>query len=208
MDPSWLDWAKRLQAIGQNGLTYNDNGFDVERYEAVRQVAAEIMAAGFGRPVEAIRGLFETQSGYATPKVDVRAVVIRDNRLLLVKETEDGRWTLPGGWADVCETPGTAVAREVREEAGYDVQVKKLLAVLDRSKHPHAPPFPFHVYKMFFRCEIVGDRQVRALGGETAGADWFAEDALPELSVSRVTAGQVARVFEHHRHPDWPTDFD
>lgn len=206
MDPRWLDWAKRLQAIGQNGLTYNQNPFDIERYEAIRELAAEIMTAGYDCPIEHVRGVLKAQMGYATPKVDVRAVVIVDGQVLLVREKEDGCWTLPGGWADVCESPSEAVVREVREEAGYEATVSKLLAVYDRSKHGHEPPFPFHIYKMFFRCEITSGQSV--LNGETSEAKFFPEDGLPELSISRVTPGQIRRMFEHADDPDLPTDFD
>lgn len=206
MDPRWLDWAKRLAAISQNGLTYNDNPFDIERYQAVGEVAAEIMAAGFDVPPERVRDAFKAQSGYATPKVDVRGVVVVDGRMLLVREKEDGCWTLPGGWADVCESPSEAVAREIREEAGYEVAVRSLLGVYDRSKHPHVPPFPFHVYKLFFRCEIVGEQS--SLSGETSEARFFPQDGLPELSISRVTPQQIQRFFELDREPNRPADFD
>jgi ADP-ribose pyrophosphatase YjhB (NUDIX family) len=206
MEANWIDWAKRLNAIAQNGLTFAQNSFDVERYEAVRRIAAEILAAGSDVDVPHVLDLLSHDAGYATPKVDVRAAIFRDDALLLVKERDDGRWTLPGGWADVGEAPGENVAREVAEECGYQVHVVKLLAVYDRSQHPHEPPFPFHVYKLFFRCDIVGGEG--ALHYETSDAAFFRSGALPPLSLTRVTPDEIDRMFEHHRHPDWPTDFD
>jgi ADP-ribose pyrophosphatase YjhB (NUDIX family) len=204
--PPWLDWTKRLQAIAQNGLTYARDPFDMERYTAVREVAAEMLAAGSGAEIAVIRDLIGRDTGHATPKVDLRGVVFRDSELLLVRERSDGRWTLPGGWADPCESPSEGVAREVFEESGFRVRPGKLLAVYDRSRHPHQPPFPFHIYKMFILCEIEGGEAATSI--ETAEVAFFAEAHLPELSITRVTPGQVRRMFEHHRSPGLPVDLD
>lgn len=206
MDPQWLDWAKRLQAIAQIGLTYNENPYDVERYEAARQIAAEIMAGGAPGLARQFGDLFRRQDGYATPRVDVRGVVFKDDAVLLVKEHEDGRWTLPGGWADVGQSGAESVVREIYEESGYRTRALKLLAVYDRARHPHEPPFPFHIYKMFFLCELIGGEPT--LSHETDAIGFFHEDELPELSISRLTLGQLRRMFAHHRNPGWPTDFD
>jgi ADP-ribose pyrophosphatase YjhB (NUDIX family) len=205
MEPTWLGWARRLQAIAQSGLAYSPSQYDLERYEAVRQIAAEMMADGSASALAPIRDLFASQAGYATPKVDVRGAVFREDRILLVEEREDGGWTLPGGWADVGESPAEATVREVREESGYQTRALKLLAVYDRNRHGH-PPIPFHAYKLFFQCELIGGGP--ASSNETAGVDWFGEDSLPPLSTSRVTAAQIHRFFEHYQNPHWPTDFD
>jgi ADP-ribose pyrophosphatase YjhB (NUDIX family) len=205
MTPAWLDWTKRLQAIAQTGLTYADDQYDIERYEQIRDIAAEIAAAHSDAEFEHIRSLFADQAGYATPKVDVRGAVFRDNTILLVKERSDGGWTLPGGWADVGDSPGNAVVREIAEESGYLTRVVKLLAFYDRNKHGH-PPYPFHAYKIFFLCELIGG--AAATSGETEAVGFFREDALPELSLPRVMPAQIARLFAHYRHPEWPTDFD
>jgi ADP-ribose pyrophosphatase YjhB (NUDIX family) len=193
-------------AIAQNGLTYAENHFDKERYEQVRQVAAEMMAEQADTDYRKVLDLFSGEIGYATPKVDVRGVVFRDNRILLVKEREDGRWTLPGGWADVNESPREAVVREVMEESGYHTRAGKLLAVWDRAKHPHTPPFPYHIYKIFVLCELIGGEATAS--PETEQVGFFPEDELPDLSISRVTPGQIARLFEHYRRADLQTDFD
>ena len=145
------------------------------------------------------------QAGYATPKVDVRGVVFRDEKILLVKERRDGRWTLPGGWADVNDSPGEATVREVYEESGYSTRAIKLLACYDRHKHGH-PPFAFHIYKLFFQCELLGGKPTNSI--ETEDVGWFSENEIPPLSLPRVTPEQIARFFEHHNHPNWPTDFD
>jgi ADP-ribose pyrophosphatase YjhB (NUDIX family) len=207
VEPEWLRWARELQAIAQIGLTYaTENHFDRERYGRVREIAAEIMAAGGRVEPGAVLDLTSREAGYATPKVDVRGVVFREDRILLVREVADGRWTLPGGWADVNESPGESVVREVREESGFVTRPVKLLAVYDRSKHGHTPLFPFHVYKLFVLCAITGGHP--ATSRETSEVGFFAEDALPELSPSRVTPAQLRRLFEHHRHPEWPPDLD
>jgi ADP-ribose pyrophosphatase YjhB (NUDIX family) len=205
MEPKWLEWAQRLQAIAQNGLTYTQNPFEIERYEHIREIAAEIMAAQSDLYVNHIRDLFADQAGYATPKVDVRGVVFRDNAILLVKERRDGLWTLPGGWADVNDSPGEATVREVYEESGYQTRAVKLLACYDRNKHGH-PHHAFHIYKLFFRCELLGGAPSQSF--ETDGVGFFSEDEIPPLSLPRVTPAQIVRFFEHYRHPEWPTDFD
>jgi len=206
MEPNWLTWAKRLAALAQDGLTYSDNEYEIDRYQQIRQIAAEMMAAGFDLDAKTFLDLFTAEHGYATPKVDVRGAVIRDNKILLVKEKIDGGWTLPGGWADPCQSPSEAVAREVFEESGFEVRVVKLAAVYDRSKHPHLPLMPFHLYKLFFLCEITGGVPTESY--ETTGVEFFAENALPSLSISRTLPFQIARMFEHHRNRALPTDFD
>jgi len=207
MEPQWLKWAKELQAIAQIGLAYSPNNqFDVQRYIRIREIAAEILASYSAVEKNTWLELFHREQGYATPKVDVRGVVFQGDQILLVREVADGGWTLPGGWADVNESPTEAVVREVLEESGYQTRAVKLLAVYDRSKHPHIPLFPYHVYKLFIRCEITGGAAAESI--ETGGAQFFREDEIPELSISRIASAQVARMFEHHRHPAWPTDFD
>ncbi|MBU0494219.1 MAG: NUDIX hydrolase [Chloroflexi bacterium] len=204
-EPRWLEWARGLQAIAQNGLLYTENPFDQERYEAMREIAAEMLAAGSGEEPARIRELFAGETGYATPKVDVRGAVFRDDALLMVRERRNGLWTPPGGWADVNDSPAEAVVREVYEESGYRTRAVKLLALCDRNKHPHTP-HPFHIYKLFFLCELVGGEPASSV--ETDGVAFFGEHELPPLSIGHVTPGQIGRLFEHHRHPNWRTDFD
>ena len=206
MNPQWLVWAQRLQALAQTGMTFTKDPFDMERYDEIRLIAAEMMASGFGtKDMEVLVKMLRVETGYATPKVDVRGAVFRDLKLLLVKEREDGRWTLPGGWADVGDSPSAAVVREVKEESGYEVKVRKLLAVLDRNLHGH-PPIPYHAYKLFFHCDLLGGEP--ATGNETEDVDFFAESKIPPLSLTRVTPAQVSLLFEHMRHPEWSTQFD
>jgi ADP-ribose pyrophosphatase YjhB (NUDIX family) len=206
MEPIWIDWAKRLQAIAQTGLTYAESPYDVERYEEVRHIAAEMVVDRSDVELPRVLDLFSSDTGYATPKVDVRAVIFYNGSILLVRERSDGRWTLPGGWADVCEAPSECVMREAKEETGYDVRATKLLAVYDRSRHPHEPPFPFHVYKMFFLCEIVGGKATR--NDEIDEIGFFTRDVIPPLSLTRVTPQQIDRMFEHQQHPEWSAEFD
>ncbi|MBE0536012.1 MAG: NUDIX hydrolase [Phycisphaerae bacterium] len=206
MDGQWLLWAQRLAALAQSGLTYTENPFEIERYEAVRGIAAEMMEAGGGGAAAGLVEVFRGEKGYATPKIDVRGAVFRDGRILLVKEAIDGLWTLPGGWADVGDSPSEAVGREVVEESGFEVRVAKLCAVWDRSRHAHRPAFPFHIYKMFFLCEITGGAARTSV--ETLGVEFFAEDAIPPLSQGRVLPFQIRRMFEHYRDRSLATDFD
>ncbi len=203
---TWLDWAKELQAISQNGITFARDPFDLKRYERIREIAAEIMAGGSHTSVKRVLDLFSSQSGYATPKVDTRGVVFLTDQILLVRELSDGCWTLPGGWADPLESAAEAVVREVKEESGFDTRAVKLLAVYDRSKHPHEPPMPFHVYKMFILCELIGGAASDSI--ETASAQFFQKNRIPELSRTRITREQISRMFEHLQNPGLPADFD
>jgi len=206
MEPRWLNWAKKLQAIAQNGLTFNKEPYDTERYQAIREIALEIMAQEAKADITQLQNIFSQEVGYATPKVDVRGVVFRDEALLLVKERSDGGWTLPGGWADVGDSPSEAVVREIYEESGYQTQVVKLLAVYDRSKHDH-PPSVYHIYKLFFQCQLLGGSATTSI--ETEDVAFFREDKIPEqLSQGRVTPTQIKRMFEHSRHQEWQTDYD
>jgi ADP-ribose pyrophosphatase YjhB (NUDIX family) len=201
----WLHWARRLQAIAQNGLTYTEGPYDRERYQELHGIAMEMLARSAGTDPAPLARLFVPESGYVTPKVDVRGVVFRDRRILLVREREDGLWTLPGGWADAGYPPSVAVEKEILEESGYVARAVKVLAVLDRELHD-VPPLPWYVYKIFIGCELCGGSPRVEL--ETDGVEFFAEDEIPPLSTGRVTRGQIARMFEHLRGPDLPTDLD
>ncbi len=205
-DLKWLDWAQRIQALAQSGLAYTHNPYDVERYRALQAIAAEIIAAHSDAEPKAVAKVLMREAGYATLKVDIRGVVFdNQGRLLLVKERVDGGWTLPGGWVDVGEPPSHAVEREVWEESGYRVRAVKLLALYDYKRHGHTP-YIFHLYKIFIRCEILGGEPQSSL--ETDGVGFFAEDAIPALSLGRTTPDEIARMFAHYRHPEWPADFD
>lgn len=204
--PRWLDWTRRLQSVAQAGLTYSQNPYDLERYGDVRRVAAEIAAAGSEGDVDAILAFFASERGYPTPKVDVRAAVIVEGRILLVKERDDGGWTVPGGWADVGESAAEATVRETREEAGVEVRPEKVIALYERERRGH-PPHPEFSYKVFFACQVCGVSEPRG-GPETLGAAFFAPGALPPLSSARVTAQEIATAFAHDRDPGLPTEFD
>ena len=207
-EPDWLGWARELQAIAQTGLTFCRDPYDRERYEAIRQIAARIFAARTDAPAERIEALFAGETGYATPKVDVRAAVFDDDdRVLMVRETADGgRWTLPGGWADVNRTAAENVVKEVLEESGFEVEPLKLAAVWDRTKQGHAPHV-FSCCKFFFVCALIGGRATTS--HEISEVGWFLEANIPaNLSLERVLPQQIRRMFAHRRDPSLPTDFD
>ena len=216
--PDWLRWARQIQAIAQTGLTYVKDPFDQQRYEALRALAAEIVAriAGRGEPsarADELAGLFVHGAGYATPKLDVRGAVFREeadgeSAILLVKERSDGGWTLPGGWVDVGESPSYAVEKEVREESGLEVKARKVVALLDRDRQGH-PLYTHHVWKVFLACDVVGGRMHEAGDGiEIDEVGFFRQSQIPPLSLPRVLPSQIERLFAHHRRPDLPTDFD
>jgi ADP-ribose pyrophosphatase YjhB (NUDIX family) len=205
-DPQWLVIARELRAIAQTGLTFTSDRFDRQRYERIRELAASMLAQGTGADYGAVLGLLSEDRGYATPKVDVRGAAFVEGRVLLVREISDGKWTLPGGWADVNQSAAECVVREVFEESGFEASARKLAAVRDYQKSGHPPRNLDSIYKMFFLCDITGGT-ARA-SDETSEAAFFARDELPPLSLGRTTAAQIDRMFHHAEHPDIPTDFD
>jgi ADP-ribose pyrophosphatase YjhB (NUDIX family) len=205
----WLGWVERLQAIAQAGLEMSDGPYDRERYLALRALATEIAAAHLelGSPAERRRldELLAGDGGYPTPKVDVRALVRRGQEVLLVRERVDGRWSLPGGWADVGWPPAAMVEREVAEESGFQVRARRLLALWDRARH-NSNPSLHSVDKVAVACDLLGGTARPSV--ETLDVGWFDADALPELSTDRITAAQIARLIELDDHPELPPDLD
>ena len=199
MTRQWIDFAERLQALAQAGLNYSKDKFERERFTEIRAISAEMMAHYSETDMETVLQLFTNENGYQTPKVDVRAVVFDQGRLLMVQEASDDCWSLPGGWADIGYSPAENVVKEVLEEAGIKVCTKKLLAVLDKKKHGH-PPAPYHIYKVFIECEwLDGDL---CAGMETKEAAFFERDSLPKLSARRITKEQLELIFAFHDDPD------
>ena len=204
----WAEWARKLMAISQTGLHFTKtNPFEQERYAAVRDIASDIIAEFSNLTREDVQEYSAADFGYATPKVDVRGIVFRGDGILLISETMDGgRWTAPGGWADVNDAPSAALEREVKEETGFDVRPVKLLACYDRDRQGHRPPLPVHVYKLFFLCEITGGEATP--NAEAADVRFFPVDQLPELSISRITERQIRHFHPQRRQPAAPTEFD
>ena len=200
-----LEWARELQAIAQSGLAWNPREYDRERFEQVRRVAAQMLANG-SDPAR-LEAVFAAEEGHATPKVDVRGAAFRDDRILLVQEREGEAWSLPGGWVDVGESPSEAVAREVREESGYKVRPVRLLGLYDRDRR-RFPPHLWHIWKVFFLCELEGGDPA-PLGYETLEARFFGPDELPApLRFGDATQAEIERCFAQHEHPEWPAEFD
>ena len=207
-DPAWLLWAREMQAIAQTGLAFSKDPYDLDRFAALRRLAARIMAEHSGAEVGRIEALFAAEGGYATPKVGVRGAVFDSSgRILMVRETADeNRWTLPGGWAETNQTPSQSVAREVFEESGYHVRPVKLAAVWDRARQGQAPTL-FSVVRMFFVCALEGGSPATSL--ETSEVGWFAEAEVPaELSLRRTLPHQISRMFAHWRDRGLATEFD
>src|SRR3984893_7221006 len=205
-EPQWLSIARQLRALAQTGLTFTADRFDRQRYERVRELAGSMLALGSGADYGAILGVLLADKGYATPKVDVRGAAFVDGRVLLVREISDGKWTLPGGWADVNQTAAENVVREIAEESGFEAKALKLAAVSDYQKSGHPPRHLDSIYKIFFVCEITGG--CARPSDETSEVAFFARDALPPLSLGRTTVRQIDRMFHHAAHPDLATDFD
>lgn len=200
-----LEWVRKLQAIAQNGLAFTQDPFDRERYVQLQELAATVLRTELNVPLTTAREFWQGEYGYATPKVDVRGAVFDGDRVLLVRERSDGRWTLPGGWVDVNDSPSHAVAREIREESGYEARAVKLAALVDKNRHPH-PPALHHIYKLLFLCELLGGKAQAS--AETDAVDFFPVSTLPELSPGRILKSQIERLYQHQLERSLPTDFD
>ena len=203
--PSNLDLARRLFALSQSGLHFTPQEYDRERYREIAEIGAQLLANESMHAADALRATWFVEDGYATPKMDVRGAIFREDRVLLVRETTDGKWTMPGGWADVNDSPAYAVEKEIEQESGFTARAVKLAALYDRNKHEH-PPYLFHAWKAFFICEITGGAP--RFSNETDGVEFYRLDELPELSTGRTTAMQIHRMYVHHQQRDLATEFD
>jgi ADP-ribose pyrophosphatase YjhB (NUDIX family) len=204
-DTSILVWARKVQAIAQTGLAFTHDEYDRERYTQLQELVASIIASELDIPVGRAKALWDQEDGYATPKVDVRGCMFDGDKVLLVRERSDGKWTFPGGWVDVNDAPSEAVVREIFEESGYRAKAIKLAALVDKNRHPH-PPSVHHIYKLFFLCDVTGG--TATISNETDAVEFFPLNALPELSTGRTLASQIARMYEHNLNRELPTDFD
>ena len=205
MKAELLKWFRQLRSISQYGLTYTKDVYDRERFEAVAAVATEIGTHLTNASVIEVDAALELEVGPPTPKLDVRAAVFRGDAILLVRESSDGLWSLPGGWVDIGESPARAAERETKEESGYDCRATKLIAAWDRNRHAH-PPMLLHVHKLFFLCEHVGGAP--ALSSETTEIAFFSLGSLPPLSTARVLREQIECAFRHRAQPELATEFD
>jgi ADP-ribose pyrophosphatase YjhB (NUDIX family) len=203
--PRWLEWAREIQALSQTGLHYSHDEYEIQRYQRLIEIAAEIVQSHAGLPREPMIENFSWQPGYATPKIDVRGAVVQDGKILLVQEKMDQRWCMPGGWGDVGEIPSNMVAREVWEESGFEVKPTKLVGVYDANRDGRPLQF-FHAYKIVFLCEILSG--FARPSEETLAVDFFDFDKLPPLSSSRTNERHLADVLAHYRDKSQATIFD
>lgn len=202
--PKWMEWAQEIYSLSQSGLTYSGNEYDIERYKRLQQITAEMIASQSKMEQEAVLESFTMQAGYITPKVDVRGAVVKDGKILLIQERADDRWAMPGGWADLGNSPKSVAEREVWEESGYRVKAEKVVAVIDANR---IEPFEFyHAYKLIFLCTLL-EGEPRT-SHETLAVDFFSPDDLPPLSLYRTNEDMIREVFAHRQDPDRPTAFD
>jgi ADP-ribose pyrophosphatase YjhB (NUDIX family) len=201
----WLAWARELQGLAQTGLTYATGPYDVERYKRLMEIAAEILSAHTGESTGPIVAAFMREPGYATPKIDVRGAVVQDGKILLVQERSDGKWCMPGGWADIDELPSEMVVREVREESGFVVVPRKVVGVFDANR-TGVPRNFFHAYKVVFLCELLGG--VATPSNETSAVAFFDFADLPELSENRTHARHLREIQAHLTEPGRMAAFD
>ena len=205
LTPQWLLWAREIQALAQTSRFYTADEFQRQRYARLMEIAAEIVSTYANLPQEAVLQAYEAQDGYATPKVGVRAAVFQEGKLLMARERDDGGWVLPGGWADVGDTPSAAVEREVWEETGFTAKATRIIGVYDSNCSPY--PAVFQVYRVIFLCEITGGEARPS--DETSAVHFFAQDEIPaELSAGRMEKRYIDAAFAAYANPQQPADFD
>ena len=197
----WLQWAIELQSLAQAGLTYGKDEYDKERYERIRDISAEMIARKSDISIEKVIDLFCNESGYQTPKIDTRAAIFENGKILLVRET-NGKWSLPGGWVDVNVSVGDNVVKEVKEESGLDVKVDKVIAIQDRARH-NLPVYAYGVCKVFAQCSVIGGSFEPNI--ETTEFRYFTEDDLPELATEKNNEEQIKMCFSAYHSKDWKT---
>ena len=202
--PKWIEWAREIFSLCQAGLTYSKNEFDLARYKRLKEITAEMLESQSELSKEAVLESFSMQAGYATPKIDVRGAVVRDGKILLIQERTDGKWAMPGGWADLGDAPASVAEREVWEESGYRVKAEKVVAVLDANR---IQPMEFyHAFKIIFLCTLVGGEP--RTSNETSAVDFFDLNELPPLSKYRTDETMLQEVFAHVMESSRPTAFD
>jgi len=201
-----IEWSKQIKAIAQIGISYTKDQYDLERYNQLTQISHQMIGKLADAPKEKVDNFFVPDKGYATPKVDLRAGIIRDNKILLAKERSDERWTLPGGWADVGESPTEKIKREVFEETGYKVIVQRLIAIKDRNLHSYKPQYANHVYKLFFLCDLIGGHAKENI--EISKVAFFKQNGLPQLSKVRVLKQDIQMMFEYLGNKNLPVFCD
>lgn len=204
MNEKWLEWAIELQSIAQAGITYGKDIYDRERYERIREISAEIIAYKTDISTEKVRNLFCNESGYQTPKLDTRAAIFENGKILLVKENT-GKWSLPGGWVEVNLSIKENTIKEVKEEAGLDITADRIIAIQDRAKH-NLPIYAYGVCKIFVLCTVIGGEFKENI--ETTEFSYFSENELPELATEKNTEEQIKMCFEACRTDTWTVIFD
>lgn len=204
MNEKWLEWAIELQSLAQAGLTYGKDIYDKERYGRIRDISAEMMALKTDISIEKVKDLFCNEIGYQTPKLDTRAAIIENEKILLVREN-NGKWSLPGGWVDVNVSVKENIIKETKEEAGLDIKVDKIIAVQDRAKH-NSPVYAYGVCKIFALCTVIGGKFADNI--ETTDFQYFSENEIPELATEKNNEEQIRMCFEAYHSNHWETLLD
>lgn len=201
----WLKWAIEIQSLAQTGLTYTNNVYDIERYERLREISAEMIAEKSNLSLDKVKNLFCNEKGYQTPKIDTRAVIFKDNKILLTHEN-NGTWSLPGGWCDVLESVGSNTKKEVKEETGLDVETVKIISIQDRNKH-NKPIYAYGVCKVFVLCNVTGGEFTKNI--ETTEIKYFSLDKIPDnLAEEKTNREQIEMCFKAIKDENWQTQFD
>ena len=201
----WLKWAIEIQSLAQAGLTYTDNVYDIERYERLREIAAEIIEEKSNISLEKVKDLFCNENGYQTPKIDTRAAIFKYDKILLTYEN-NGTWSLPGGWCDVLESVASNTIKEVKEETGLDVETIKIISIQDRNKH-NKPIYAYGVCKIFVLCNVIGGEFIENI--ETTEIKYFSLDKIPNnLAEEKTNNEQIEMCFKAYKDEKWQTQFD
>lgn len=204
-EPQWLQWAREIQSLGQIGLAFSENHYEKARNTRLIELASEMVEKHTNLEKESVNKVLMNQPGYATPKIDVRSAVIKDGKILLVQESDDKCWAMPGGWADVGDYPSQVAVRETKEESGFDVKVNKVIGIFDANRNGRALEF-FHAFKIIFLCDLVGGHACKS--EETLAVDFFDLNDLPQLSPNRTNIRHIEEIKKHMADINRPALFD
>ena len=205
MKDKLIEMAIELQSLAQAGLTYSKDKYDIERFERIREISAEILEEKSELSLDKVKDLFCNETGYQTPKLDTRAAIFKDDKILLVRERGSNKWSMPGGWVDVNQSIRSNTVKEVKEEAGLDVEAERVIALQDRNKH-NIPPYAYGICKAFVLCRVLdGEFQVNL---ETDKSEYFDLDNLPELAIEKNTKNQIEMCFQAYKDKNWNVIFD
>lgn len=187
---------QRMLSIAESGLFYGKDVYDIERFQELKEIALTLLSEKVDQETSVLKLYLDKQDGYPTPKVDVRALIQQEDKVLLVQDRATKEWSLPGGYAEVGLTPKENIQKEVLEETGLHVVVGPLRAIFDTNLREDIPQL-FQYYKLVFACEVISG--AFAANSETVQSHYFELEDLPTLSMKRTTKEQLVQLVQDNQ---------